>query len=79
MEQKVIVLMASAMDEGGVQANLQKQIDDVMAKHRGWKVTSATTAMACETNSDAYGNVHSYLGFVTTLVLEKNYGRDQIP
>ncbi|MEK7509034.1 MAG: hypothetical protein AAB568_04240 [Patescibacteria group bacterium] len=68
MEQKVIVLMASSMDEGGAKASLQGQIDKTLAEYRGWRVKSANTAIATIFETSCPWKSSHY---VTTLVLEK--------
>lgn len=70
VEQKVIVLMTSSEAERDAMTNLQKQIDETLAEHRGWNVTSANTTMAA-TVSTAVGLPVTRF-YVTTLVLENN-------
>lgn len=70
MEQKVIVLMTSSRTGKTIEdtkANLQKQIDETLAEHKGWRVMSANTTMAA--TSDHYGGGVTRF-YTTTLILE---------
>lgn len=66
MEQKVVMLMTASGAAIGAIANLQKQIDETLAEHKGWRVMSANTTMAIDR-----GTMH----YTTTLVLERQIPR----